>query len=113
MTGDSVRTAIDDKVFETFFRENFLRLCIYCQYKFGFDTQLAKEAVHTAFIKLWESRDKVHDASAMLPYLQRIVYNNCIDTLKHDQVRSRYKNSILSESPATSIEAFSAIDMKN
>ncbi len=42
--------------FELFFRENFLRFCLLCQFKFGFDTDQAKEIVHVSFVKLWESR---------------------------------------------------------
>jgi RNA polymerase sigma-70 factor (ECF subfamily) len=65
------------------------------QYRFGFDVHLAKEVVHTAFIKLWESRKELDNTTLLLPYLQRIVYNNCLDALKHEDVRTRYKNAVL------------------
>jgi len=48
----------DEATFEVFFKQHFLPLCLYCQFKFGFGLDLAKEAVHTAFIKLWESRHR-------------------------------------------------------
>ncbi|MGI8634781.1 MAG: hypothetical protein ACR2KZ_05200, partial [Segetibacter sp.] len=48
--------ALDSAAFEIFFRENFVAMCGYCQYKFGFDIDVAKEAVHSGFIRLWEKR---------------------------------------------------------
>lgn len=85
----------DEKLFEHFFKEHFLRYCVQVQYRFGFDVHLAKEIVHTAFIKLWESRQHLNSTTPLLPYLQRIIHNNCIDALKHEDVRTRYKNAIL------------------
>jgi RNA polymerase sigma-70 factor (ECF subfamily) len=104
---------LDDRSFEIFFRENFVRFCVLCQYKFGFDTQLAKEVVHIAFIKLWEFRHKINDTRFLLPYFQRIVYNNCLDTLKHEKIRVRYRNTaIKDESFAIDENANTAIDAR-
>ena len=108
-----IETLSDEKMFEVFFREHFLRYCMQVQYRFGFDMHLAKEVVHTAFIKLWEGRKELDSAILLLPYLQRIIYNNCIDALKHEDVRLRYKNTVLKNAQElTDEEPIAALDTR-
>ncbi len=76
----------DETVFEAFFKENFTPLTAYCQYKFGFDPDLAKEIVHTAFIKLWEVKDDLTENVPVKVYLQKIITNKALDTLRHRRV---------------------------
>lgn len=79
-----------EKNFEIFFKENFISLCSYCQYRFGFDLDLSKEIVHTAFIKLWEVKNTLKDDVPVKTYLQRIITNKALDTLKHNKVKEHY-----------------------
>jgi RNA polymerase sigma-70 factor (ECF subfamily) len=88
----------DDMAFEVLFRENFSGLCIYCQVKFDFDLDMAKEAVHTAFIKLWETRQSISPSLPVKPYLFKIITNVCYDILKHDKVKQKHDKHVLENS---------------
>lgn len=81
--------------FEILFRENFIPLCFYCQYKFDFTPDLSKEVVQVAFIKLWENRYSLTAGLTIKAYLYKIIDNNCIDVLKHEQVKKKYREFIL------------------
>ncbi len=103
----------DEAAFETFFKQHFTPLCLYCQFKFGFDLDLAKEAVHTGFIKLWETRHLIATGSSPKSYLYKIVTNNCLDMLKHEKVRRQYGLFIRQTTTETSHEnSFVSIDVK-
>lgn len=88
----------DNSSFEIFFKENFSSLCVYCQYKFGFDLDQAKEVVHTAFIKLWETRDLIAAELSVRAYLYRIITNISYDIFRHDKVKQKYEKYILENS---------------
>jgi len=94
-------TMFDDAAFEVFFKNHFTGLCAYCQYKFDFDLDLAKDAVHTGFIKLWENRQSISRELSIKAYLYKIITNISLDILKHDQVKLnhvRYIRQNFSES---------------
>jgi len=88
----------DDLAFEVLFRENFSGLCIYCQVKFDFDLDLAKEAVHTSFIKLWEMRSSLSPGLPVKPYLLKIITNVSYDILKHEKVKVKHDKHVLGNS---------------
>ena len=103
----------DDKVFESFFKENFVPLCSYCQFKFGFDLDLAKETVHTAFIKLWEIRSTLNNEVPVKTYLQKMVTNKALDILRHEKVKTGYiKLTGGKEEEIASANSFESIDFK-
>jgi len=89
---------IDNSTFEVFFKENFSSLCVYCQYKFGFDLDQAKEVVHTSFIKLWESRDTISADLSIKAYLYKIITNVSYDTFRHDKVKQKHESYVLQNS---------------
>lgn len=84
----------DDSAFEIFFKENFSSLCAYCQYKFKLDIDLAKEASHAGFIKLWENRSSLCNDLSLKAYLYKIVTNICYDTLRHEKVKRKYEKQV-------------------
>ncbi len=84
-----------DKAFEALFRENFISLCAYCQYKFRFDLQLAKDIVHSAFVKLWETRQTISPGVGVKSYLYKIIANNCQDILRHDAIQLKHQKQVL------------------
>jgi len=103
----------NEKAFEAFFKQNFIPLCTYCQFKFGFDLDLAKETVHTAFIKLWEIRSTLNDEVPVKIYLQRMVANKALDILRHGKVKASYiKVAGGNEEEAASANSFESIDFK-
>jgi len=81
--------------FELFFKENFLRFCLLCQFKFGFDTEQAKEIVHISYVKLWESRTSIKTGTSLSAYFVTILYNSSLDAIRHDKVRLKYKRAYL------------------
>jgi RNA polymerase sigma-70 factor (ECF subfamily) len=103
----------DDVSFEEFFKKHFLSLCAYCQFKFGLDLQMAKEVVHTGFIKLWDARQHLAAGVSPKSYLYKIITNNVLDILKHQKVRQQYVQFILQSVPeASDAESFDQVDVK-
>ena len=88
----------DNSSFEIFFKENFSSLCVYCQYKFGFDLDQAKEVVHTAFIKLWETRHSIAPDLSAKAYLYKIITNISYDIFRHDKVKQKHEKHVLENS---------------
>lgn len=79
----------DDAAFGRFFTTHFNTLCAWCQYKFGFDADLAKEAVHSSFIKLWKTRATLDPAQPAQAYLHTIIIHTSLDLIKGAQNRKR------------------------
>lgn len=103
----------DEKRFETFFREHFLKYCLYCQYRFGFGIDDAKEVVHLGFIKLWERRQTIERQHSVTSYLQKIIHNNCLDVLKHEKVKLKYRNTLINRPDHDdNIYAFTRLDLE-
>ena len=92
----------NEAALEILFKKHFISLCIYCQKKYGFELDVAKEAVHTSFIKLWENREKIADDQTVKAYLYRIVANTSLDMLRHDKVKERHAQQLLQTSPLSS-----------
>ena len=93
---DSLCTVIqfDDAAFESLFKKNFSTLCSYCQFRFGFDIDSAKEAVHTAFVRLWESRQKLSADLSIKGYLYKTIINICLDMLRHEKVKEKHERIV-------------------
>lgn len=110
LSGNSIK--IDGQDFEVFFKENFIRLCAFCQYKFGFDLDLSKEVVHTAFIKLWETRQQILNSVSVKSYLYRIITSNCHDIIRHEKVKFEYERYVLENFSNSSVSEFQNTDIK-
>ena len=103
----------DDASFEEFFKKHFLSLCAFCQFKYGLDLDMAKEVVHTGFIKLWDARQHLTRDVSPKSYLYKIITNNVLDILKHQKVRQQYVQFVLQSVPeGTDAEAFDKVDVK-
>ncbi len=103
----------DDAALEFLFKKYFLSLCAYCQYKFGFDLDAAKEVVHTGFIKLWETRQNLSPGLSIKTYLYKIITNNCLDILKHEKVKQKYEKYFLQNCSETDTgNDFASTDFK-
>jgi RNA polymerase sigma-70 factor (ECF subfamily) len=103
----------DDFVFEAFFKKYFTPLCAYCQFKFGFDLDLAKEVVHLSFIKLWETRQTLAADVSPLSYLYKIITNSSLDIVKHEKVKQQHAQFVLkTTSEATLQTSFDSVDIK-
>ncbi len=85
---------LNDQAFEECFRELFIPLCAFCQYKFEFELDLARDTVHNAFLHLWEIRQNLSSDVAVKAYLYKIVTNLCLDVLKHRKVKDKKERII-------------------
>lgn len=84
-----------EAAFQSLFKSHFTLLCAYCQYKYQFDLDTAKEAVHTAFIKLWENRRNIAAGSSVEAYLYKILKNTCLDFKRHNKVIYQHQQYML------------------
>jgi len=106
-------TMFDDAAFKLFFKKHFKTLCAYCQFKFDFDLDQAKDIVHTAFVRLWENRQTISPELSVKAYIYSIVHNLCLDTLKNDKVRRRHIQYMRDHSQeATAAHDYHSLDLK-
>ena len=54
------------------------------------DQQTAEDAVHSVFLKIWNSKTVMYTDQRMENYLFRAVKNECLDILKHQAVSNDY-----------------------
>lgn len=79
-----------NKAFDELFQEYFKPLCAYCQYKFGLDIDMAKDAVHSAFTKLLESDFTFCSKLSSKTYLYKVVTNICLDLKRHEKIKEKH-----------------------
>jgi RNA polymerase sigma-70 factor, ECF subfamily len=103
----------DEAAFGTFFKKNFPSLCVYCKFKYGFDTDVAEDIVNTSFIKLWETRQGLAVDLSPKAYLYKIIHNTSLNTLKHERIKQQHMQFIL-KSTSEGVEAtgFESVDLK-
>ncbi|MBN2522098.1 MAG: RNA polymerase sigma-70 factor [Bacteroidales bacterium] len=82
----------DEKAFEALFREYFLVLHEYAVF-YTENSRQAEDIVQDIFLKIWESRKKLIINTSMRAYLFRSVHNSCIQYLRQQSVRQKYKDS--------------------
>jgi RNA polymerase sigma-70 factor (ECF subfamily) len=90
-----IRTG-DELAFEKLFRLYYERLCRYAN-QLVKDGSLSEELVQEVFVTIWENREKLHVQTGIKPYLYRAVHNRCLNSMKHEQVRQNYSNSVLAD----------------
>lgn len=100
-----------EEEFEAFFRQHFAGLCSFCQYRFDFSLDAAREVAHSAFIKLWEARNNLSANEPAKSYLYKTASNHCLDILRHEKVRERY-DAQMRHSPADAAAGFDELDTK-
>lgn len=93
---DALMHAIKDDgaAFELFFKQHFASLCTWCRHKYNFDTDIAKEVVHTAFIKLWKNRSALSADMPIKAFLHKVIINTSVDILRHAKVRHRFERFV-------------------
>ena len=68
--------------------------------------------VHTAFIKLWETRQNISPGVSVKSYLYKIITNNCHDLIKHEKVKLAYRKTVLENASNRSVDEFQNADIK-
>jgi RNA polymerase sigma-70 factor (ECF subfamily) len=103
---------VENAAFEELFKEYFTPLCAWCQYKFSFEADTAKEAVHSGFIKLWENRQLLTNELSPKAYLYKIVSNISLDMLRHEKVKQKHTQFVSKQGNGIADDAFEQYYMK-
>ena len=97
----------DDEAFQKYFTAYFSAYCSYCQYKFSFDLDVAKEIVQEAFIKLWINRGRLPSDLPVRAYMNKIIVNSGLNLLKHENSREKYRQYLIqNEFPNSAADNF-------
>ncbi len=78
------------KEFEEIFRTHYGELCSYA-FTFTKDLDDAEEVVQDIFVKLWENKKKINIKTSIKSYLYSSIRNRCLNTIKHIEIREKYK----------------------
>ena len=66
----------------------------------------AEEITQDVFVKFWEKCDSLAPDSSIKSYLYRSVHNSCLNALKHEKVRSAYREHIIKFLESTTSEEY-------
>jgi RNA polymerase sigma-70 factor (ECF subfamily) len=88
-TIDPVRQAYDDEAFELLFKAHYKELRAYAGVMLR-DTDTAEEIVQGMFLKFWEKRELLSVQTSIKAYLYKCVYNDSMNYLKHQKVKTKY-----------------------
>ena len=103
----------DEGAFETFYKQRYAQLCVYCKFKYGFDIDLAEDVVNSSFIKLWEVRKELNEDISPKSYLYKIIENRSLNILKHEKVKLQHAQYLLKTSSIhVSQTTFDSVDLK-
>ena len=109
-------TNYDDQAFEQLFKAHYRGLHAYA-YTILRDEDLAEEMVQGMFLKFWEKRELLNIQSSIKAYLYRSVYNDSMNYLKHQKIKTKYQDFTMhsmdtSHEPASAKLELSQLEMK-
>ncbi len=87
--------------FEMLFKTYYQPLCRYAN-SYLKDSDGAEEVVQAAFIGFWEKKNSISIETSIKSYLYRTVRNSCLNELKHEQVKQKYRSAQTKEEEKTS-----------
>ncbi len=87
-------TGISTQAFEEVFKSHFKALYAYA-YTILKEDIMAEEMVQKVFCKLWEKKDAIQIEQSLPAYLYRAVYNECLNHLKHENVKRTYQSYVM------------------
>ncbi|MFN0292776.1 RNA polymerase sigma-70 factor [Pedobacter helvus] len=88
---NTVLQTYTDTAFEQLFKAHYRALHAYANMLLK-DVDIAEEVVQSMFLKLWEKRDLLAVQTSIKAYLYKCIYNDSLNLLKHEQVKSKYQN---------------------
>ena len=86
----------DLKAFESLFRNHYEMLCMYAM-KYLHDPDSAEEVVQDLFYTLWDKRLEIKINTSLKSYLYASVHNRCLKYIRHQTVRSNYREYYLTQ----------------
>ncbi len=79
----------DKKAFDTVYLHYFKSLHRYAL-NFTKDTDTAEEVIQNVFCRIWEKRSQLKADGYIKSFLYRAVHNECLNYLKHENVKSSF-----------------------
>lgn len=76
----------DQQAFEVVFKGMYADLCRYA-HSFLKDKDDAEDLVQNTFVKVWDKRDQIELSDSLSGYLYRMVYNQSMNKIKHQNIR--------------------------
>ena len=89
------------KAFEELFRCYYFPLCCYAAGITG-QMEVAEEIVEELFYVLWKDREQLQIFQSVKSYLYRAVRNKALQYCEHEEVRNRYRDTVMATSPSES-----------
>ena len=91
-TAGSINTPGD---FDVFFKEHYpLFLSFACRY---LDEEAARDILQDVFAIFWERRTDFASLITIKAFFYRTIANRCLNCLRHEEVKRRYADTILTE----------------
>lgn len=91
----------DQKSIETNFEQcfkNYFQVLYRYAYTFVADESTAEEIVQNVFMKLWEKNKSLDVATSLNAYLYRSVHNECLNFLRKEKIKLKFREHTLSTS---------------
>lgn len=90
----------DEKAFEKLFHCYYSHLCLFAEHYVQNQAE-AEEIVQDTFVGIWEKKKKISVTTSVKNYLFRSVKNNCLNFLKHNQIKNQYAEKFIAETSET------------
>jgi RNA polymerase sigma-70 factor (family 1) len=84
----------DQSALATIFKQYYRDLVTFA-WSFCRDSQLSEEIVQDVFLRIWENRVSLDCHSSLKSYLLKAVQNRSINWIRHQEVKNRYTDIIL------------------
>jgi RNA polymerase sigma-70 factor (ECF subfamily) len=94
LTGVTIIDFAKDGVLDGIYLEYYAVLLRYA-YTFLHDQVLAEEMVHQVFLKALEKKEPLTIHTSIKAYLYRAVYNECLNYIKHQRIKSEFEEHSL------------------
>ena len=105
--------ALGNTTFENLFNQYFKSLCFFCQHRFGLGEHDAKDIVHSAYVRLFESQLSFISEASARAYLYKITSGICIDLMRRQSVKQKYFHLLkVSSNDATLTETVNQTELK-
>jgi len=92
--------AQDKKIFDTVFTYYYSGLCAFV-YQYINDRDAVEDLVQDFFVKFWTENQSLEITGSLKAYLFSSVKNSALDYLKHQQVKTKYKDQFLATNEIT------------
>jgi RNA polymerase sigma-70 factor (ECF subfamily) len=79
--------------FKSIFNQYYKPLCSFAR-KYVFDLAVAEDIIQELFVKFWEQRNEIQLKTSAKSYLFQSARNECLNYLKHQHVKEKYKTHV-------------------